>query len=226
MRRNRAADKRAPAAVLDLEGAVVLRQAFIQPERHALRDVVDDEVHVLVKDRAQRFVAVGIGERDDVHVLAREEVASEFDGPAVEAGTVGFEGARRSEHDDDRRHGGRRSRARDHARECFAESFELVGDLPDAAFAGFAVDDEVGRLDAHPVGGPARDHGQQEAGDESAEAHGPILACQRGTRDVVGSRRLTVNDLIGLTEVTEVTDSTRRHGANGDARRRLECAPA
>ena len=173
MRRNRPADERAPAAVLHLEGAVVLRQPFVEPERHALRHVVDDEVHVLVKDGAQRFVAIGVGERDDVHVVAREEVAAEPDRLAVEAGTVGFEGPRRSEDHDHRRHGGRRSRARDHARERFAEPFELVGDLADAALAGFAIDDEVGRLDAHPFGGPGRDGRQQEAGEKSAEAHGP-----------------------------------------------------
>ena len=40
------------------------------------RDVVDHHVDVLVKNRAQRVFAVSVGHRDDIHVVAREEVAA------------------------------------------------------------------------------------------------------------------------------------------------------
>ena len=121
----------------------------------------------LVKDRAQRFGAVPVGERDDVHVVAGEEVAAEPDRFAVEAGNEGSNERCESEYDDDRRHCGRRARARDHPRQRLAEALELVGDFAHAALAGFTVDDEVGCLDADPVS-----RGWKHAGENQRKRDG------------------------------------------------------
>ncbi len=156
VRRNRPSDERARARGVDQERAVVLGQAFVEPKRQAIRHVVDDQMHILVKDGAQHFIALAIGERDDVHVVAREEVAAERDWLAVVAGDVRCKGPRRAKDYDDRGDSRGPVRAGNHAPERVPEALELLRDLAHAAFAGFTVNDEVGRLDAHPLGGPGR----------------------------------------------------------------------
>ena len=175
MRWNESADDRPSPALVHLKRAVVLGQPFVQPDRHGAREVVGHHVDVLVENRAQRVLAVSVGERDDIHVVAREEVAAEPDRLAVVAWDVGFEGSRRLEHDDDRRHGGGSARARNHAREGVAEPLEFFGDFADATLAGLPVNDEVGRLDARPLGGLGWRRGEEDAGRNDAEPHGSIL---------------------------------------------------
>src|SRR6185436_14293072 len=51
--------------VIDDEGAVILRQSFVEPERRLFEGVVDEQVSVLVKDHLEGFVP---------HVLCHDDV--------------------------------------------------------------------------------------------------------------------------------------------------------
>jgi hypothetical protein len=132
-----------------------------------------------VENRPQRVLAVSVGKRDDIHVIAREEVAAELDRLAVVARDVGFEGSRRREDDHDRRHRGGSARARNHAGEGVAEPLEFFGDFADATLAGLPVHDEVGRLDARPLGRLGWRRGEKDAGRSDAEPHVSILVGDR-----------------------------------------------
>ncbi len=140
---------------------VVLGETFAEPDRNLAGDARDDDVRVLVKDDAQRLIAVLERQRDDVLIAGGNEEPRQFNRFAVVAGPVRLERSLGAEHHDDRRHRFPLGGAGDHPREPLTETLELVGDLAKACFGWFAEHDEVRRLDPEPVPGSSRRSGRQ-----------------------------------------------------------------
>jgi hypothetical protein len=163
-------DERLGAAGPQLERAVELRDAFVEPQRQAARPVRDDEVRVLVEDDPHPVLVEIADERDVVRVRPAHEEAAERDGPSVVARLEGHERAIGGEDQDDRRHRRRRDVTRQHAVERFAESFEPAGDLPQIAGRHITHHHEVRRVEPLPLGRSRRrgDHCQQDEEQRNA----------------------------------------------------------
>jgi hypothetical protein len=151
MRQDFLADEGFAPAVLQLVGAVVLRQPFVQPDGNVPARVRDDEMRIFVEDHAQAVGRRRGVDGDVVHVGPPEEQPAQLDWLPVESWLEGREGAIGREDQDDCGGRGARYPVGQHPAERFAERFELDGDVPKRRHARIADHDEVGAVHAVPV---------------------------------------------------------------------------
>ena len=130
---DRPAERDGASVVADLERAVILREPLVHPDRKPGQDVVDDEMGVLVEDRAQRVGTTIGADQDVVDVLPRNEQPPDIDLLPLENRLEGIERLLVRKHHDNGGHRGGGDTTRQQSRQRFTETFELGADHPKAA---------------------------------------------------------------------------------------------
>src|SRR5262245_38012865 len=121
---------RRPSAVDDLERAVVLGQAFVEPQRRIGEYTSQKQMRVFVEDNGERLVARLEAQGDVIDVLTADEHAGDRKCPSVHARHEWAVSLVVRKHDDDNRRAAVAEGGRNQLRDDVAELLELEGYVP------------------------------------------------------------------------------------------------